>query len=128
MSGGGFDANIIANTYENGKGIIKFDTDVTRILRNVFQACTNMTSITIPNTVTFLGNGAFLDCSGLTSFTIPNSVTTIGSSTFLRCTGLTSIAIPNSVKTIGSDAFYNIPHIEYHGTATGAPCGAKSIN
>ena len=66
----------------------------------------NLTSITIPNSVTSIGDGAFAYCEGLTSITIPNSVTSIGESAFAYCEGLTSITIPNSVTSIGSDAFY----------------------
>lgn len=65
-----------------------------------------MTSITIPNSVTNIGDGAFSGCSGLTSVTIPNSVTRIGASAFGGCSGLTSITIPNSVTSIGDFAFY----------------------
>ncbi|MCB5984936.1 leucine-rich repeat domain-containing protein, partial [Flavobacterium psychrophilum] len=44
-------------------------------------------------------------CSGLTSVTIPNSVTTIGDGSFARCSGLTSVTIPNSVTAIEERAF-----------------------
>ena len=47
----------------------------------------------------------FRNCSGLTSITIPNSVTSIGDDAFLGCSGLTSITIPNSVTSIGNHAF-----------------------
>ena len=57
--------------------------------------------------VTSIGDGTFYKCTELTSITIPNSVTSIGSSAFAFCTGLTNITIPNSVTSIGSSAFYN---------------------
>jgi len=47
-----------------------------------------MTAITIPNSVTSIGNQTFCNCSGLTSVTIPNSVTSIGEAAFSGCTGL----------------------------------------
>ena len=65
----------------------------------------NLTSITIPNSVTSIGYGAFSLCSGLISVTIPNSVTSIGEEAFYACTGLTSVTIPNSVTSIGDSAF-----------------------
>ena len=66
---------------------------------------TGLTSVTIGNSVTSIGDYAFNRCYGLTSITIPNSVTSIGSSAFSNCTGLTSITIPNSVTSIGDWAF-----------------------
>lgn len=124
-----FGANVVSNTYENGKGIIKFDGSVTSIgewafygcssLTSVtignsvtwigkyaFRICTSLTSITIPDSVTSIGRYAFEDCSNLTSVTIGNSVTTIGSSAFSDCSSLTSITIPDSVNSIGDRAFY----------------------
>ncbi|MCB6003057.1 leucine-rich repeat domain-containing protein, partial [Flavobacterium psychrophilum] len=50
-------------------------------------------------------------CSGLTSVTIPNSVTTIGDGSFARCSGLTSVTIPNSVTSIGDYAFNSCPSL-----------------
>ena len=100
-----FGANIISNTYENGKGIIKFDGDVTSIEVGAFWACTSLTSITIPNSVFSIGEQAFASCESLTSITIPDSVTSIGNNAFFFCELLTSVSIPNSVFSIGEQAF-----------------------
>ena len=62
-----------------------------------------LTSITIPNTVTSIGNESFSG-NQLTSVTIPNSVTSIGAGAFAD-NRLTSITIPNSVTSIGVIAF-----------------------
>ena len=67
---------------------------------------TNITSITIPNSVTSIGDIAFYLCRGLTNVTIPNSVTSIGLYAFSH-TSLTNITIPNSVTFIGDFAFFN---------------------
>ena len=80
---------------------------VTSIRSGAFDDCIDLTSITIPNSVTIIGGGAFYGCTGLTSITIPNSVTTIGSSAFKDCSGLTSVTIGNGVTTIGGSAFSN---------------------
>lgn len=99
-----FGANIISNTYENGKGIIKFDGPVTSIGEGAFF-CTALTSIEIPSSVTSIGEWVFESCSSLTSIEIPSSVTSIGESAFCECESLTSITIPSSVTSIEDMTF-----------------------
>jgi hypothetical protein len=72
--------------------------------------------VTIPGTINGLpvrgiGDGAFFNCTNLTNVTIPNSVTSIGTSAFDSCTSLTSVTIPNSVKSIGDHAFDNLTRL-----------------
>ena len=71
----------------------------------------NLTSVTIPNSVTSIGNYAFYNC-GLKSVTIPNSVTSIGSYAFEGCSGLTSMTIGNGVTSIGFEAFARCSGLE----------------
>ena len=94
-----FGANIVSNTYENGKGVIKFDGDITSIGEYAFVWCETLNSITIPNKVASIGLGAFLHCYSLIDVTIPNSVTSIGLGAFQGCENLTSVTIPNSVTS-----------------------------
>ncbi len=91
--------------YTTATGAITIPNSVTSIGESAFRDCTSLTSITIPNSVTSIGFRAFYGCTGLTSITIPNSVTSIWEYAFSGCTGLTSITIPNSVMKIGDNAF-----------------------
>ena len=58
----GFGSNIIGNSYEDGKGVITFDGDVTSIGDYAFSNCSKLTSITIPKTITYIGDGAVNKC------------------------------------------------------------------
>ena len=82
---------------------------VTSVGFNAFGSCTDLTSVTFPDTLTSIGVIAFGDCTGLTSIAIPDSVTSIGVGAFYGCTGLTSITIPDSVTSIGVSAFSGWP-------------------
>ena len=101
---------------------------VTSIGYGTFWDCERLTSVTIPNSVTSIGSSAFTLCISLTSITIPSTVTSIGSQAFYDCRRLTSVTIPNSVTSIGFMAYYRVRHIMYHGSATGSPWGATSMN
>ena len=91
---------------------VTIPNSVTSIGEHAFYECSGLTSVTIPNSVTSIGGGAFSYCNGLTSVTIPNSVTSIGSQAFYGCSGLTSVTIPNSVTDIFSEAFAKCSKLE----------------
>ena len=76
----------------------------TRLIINEAFAGSNLTDITIPNTVTDIGVGAF-QYSALTSIIIPNGVTKIWAGAFHHCTSLKSVTLPNSITQIQRDAF-----------------------
>ena len=91
-----------------------------------FRGRNDITSVTIPNSVTSIGEEAFMGCDSITSITIPNSVTSIGDYAFEDCTLLTSIIIPNSVTSIGRDAFYGCDSLTIYCEATSKPSGWSS--
>ena len=85
---------------------VTIPNSVTSIEWSAFGGCSSLTSVTIPNSVTNIGWWAFSDCDNLTSITIPNSVTSIGEGAFENCSGLTSVTIGNGVTSIGEGAFW----------------------
>jgi len=84
---------------------ITIPDSVTHIGDSAFSWCESLSSITIPDSVTHIGNRAFWRCESLSSITIPDSVTHIGDRAFLGCKSLSSITIPDSVTHIGDRAF-----------------------
>ena len=91
----------------NGKEITELTVpnSVTSIGNYALPYCSYLTSVTIPNSVTSIGVSAFYQCSGLISINIPNGVTSIDNGAFYGCSSLTSISIPNGVISFGLNAF-----------------------
>ena len=78
---------------------------VTTIDERAFQNSTMLTNITIPNSVTSIGDKAFMNCCYLSGITIPSSVTSIGENVFYGCGNLSAITIPSTTTVIGKNAF-----------------------
>ena len=75
IEGDAFTPSVSNHTFVNGVGHINFSSgDVTEINNNAFKNCTEMTSITLPNTITRIGEFTFAGCDGLTSFTIQSKM------------------------------------------------------
>jgi len=84
-----------------------FGDEVVSIEKDAFRYCNNITTVSLPNSITDIGNGSFAWCTGLTSITLGNNVCTIGMGAFGNCEKLASIIIPSSVVSIGNAAFEN---------------------
>ena len=85
-----------------------------------FYGCQGLIKITIPESVTNIGDSSFQE-SGLISINIPDGVTNIGESAFDYCQNLTNVTIPDSVTTMGEYAFYecgNLVSITIPGSIT----------
>ena len=88
---------------------------VTRIDFSAFYECSEITSVVLPNTLTFIGQRSFLSCHGLTGeIVIPDSVTIIGTNAFFYCNNITSVVFGNNLSEIRSYSFaqcYSLEHI-----------------
>lgn len=84
---------------------VTIPSSVTSIGEGTFAHCTALTSIAITSSVSFIGKRAFEGCTALTFITIPSSVASIGERAFYGCICLASVTIPCSVSTIGKDTF-----------------------
>ena len=99
-----FGANIISNTYQNGKGIIKFDKSVTKIGDSSFRGLSKLESVSIPDRITSIGSYAFTS-TNIAEIKIPDGVTSIGTYAFQSCKSLTSLELGTSLGSIGREAF-----------------------
>lgn len=90
-----YECNISGTTYS-----------VSTLYQGAFMNQSQITSVTIPNTVTAIQTGAFQGCSALTSVILPDSLTNLGGYAFSDCVNLKSIIIPEGVPTLNSKTFY----------------------
>ena len=105
--GAEFGAEVVSNTWSNGKGVIKFKGKVTEIGDESFYNKGTLTSIDLPNTIVKIGKKAFFGCEGITELVIPQSVTDIGEQAFDYCTALNKIILPSNITQIKDKTFYD---------------------
>lgn len=105
------------------KGTDGAEYSVVTLGAECFSACYNLSSITIPSTVTVIGVRCFKECGSLTSIVIPSSVSSLGEGCFKNCSSLTSINIPSSVTSLGYECFYGCSSL----TSITIPASVTSI-
>lgn len=118
------DLSAIAATLKTSNYKINLDltrvTGLTELPDDAFENCEKLSGISLPSTVTAIGEGVFNSCTELTQVTMPQSIISIGRAAFAACYKLTQITIPASVTYIGPYEFYmcyNITHIFFQHTA-----------
>ena len=121
---------VIWDFWTEGFDTVIVEDGITKLGNSGFEGMTNITSITLPNTLEEIGDSTFRGCTGIKSVVIPNSVMTLGDMAFYTCDGLKTLTlssalteipsyafaecsnlqnfvIPGNVQTIASSAFYN---------------------
>ena len=103
------DGTYMAESYEGDESAVAIpDTylgqPVTILYDNLFSGHQEITSVSIPGTVTDIGGFVFDGCSSLKELTLPESVTTLWQYAFARC-GLTRIVLPDGIQSIPPFAF-----------------------
>ena len=104
-----FGANIVAHSVVDGKCVIEFDGPITKIPKQAFCNCKNLTGdLVIPNSVKEIGILAFADCTGLNgTLTLSNKLEKILGSAFYNSGFTGTLKLPNSLTDIGGSAFMN---------------------
>ena len=94
--------------YQFGRNIhsVTIPQSVTSIGDYAFSHCEKMDSLTINDATTSIGSWAFDECYKLTTLSLGKNITTIGDYAFLDCHTLDNVTIPPSVTSIGKSAFY----------------------
>lgn len=85
---------------------------VTGIQMQAFIECTSLKSVSMPESMTWIGDSAFAGCTGLEQVEISPNLTAIGSKSFYSCSDLTSVVIPDKVTSIESLAFFGCLNLE----------------
>ena len=85
---------------------VSIPESVTTIEERAFYNCKTLESVNIPKGLKEIGSHTFYGCASLNDINLPDGLTEIGHSAFQGCSSITALNIPESVEQIGLKAFY----------------------
>lgn len=106
---------------DNIKNVI-IGEGITNIGNRCFESC-SLVSITIPDSVKSIGEGAFWDCINLTQISLSDNITNISSNAFCNCRSLKHVILPSGIRSISSDILDGCSSLE----SVFIPASVKSI-
>ena len=102
----------IPNFTLNGASSVKevsIPDSVTTIGEDAFRQLGNLESIALPKNLTTISRGAFSECSSLSGISLPETVTTLGSNSFYACNRLTEVTLPKSFTKVDDNLYDESP-------------------
>ena len=105
----GIGGSAFSNT---GLTTVTLPNSLTYLGSSAFSSCKDLASISIGTGITEIPYNCFSGCNALTSVDLPEHVTSIGGSAYSYCDGLVSITLPSSIQAVGASAFANCSNLE----------------
>ena len=85
----------------------------------------DITAVTLPESVEYIGARVFQSCTSLTEIKLPDTVHEIGDACFLGCSNLTKINIPANLVYVGAFAFDETPWVTQFDGCTSIILGGR---
>lgn len=101
----GFGSSLRSNTYENGKGILRFRSTVSTVGKNAFMNCTSLLKVILPDKVSIIDECAFYKCSSLSDIKLPDGLQVLKRDALYDCASLVNVLLPDGLKELGPGSF-----------------------
>lgn len=100
----------VNNVFTENKEIVtfgefKYFTGIEDLAERAFLECSNLVSIELPASITYIGKNAFIECNELCLTELPSGLVSIGNQAFETCYVLALQNLPDGIQRIGDGAF-----------------------
>lgn len=107
-------SSVVSGVFEGYQKLlgVTIPNSVTKIGERAFSCCEQLKQIMLPENLTQIGDSAFFCCRSLSTIKIPTHIKKLGSHVFSNCSNLKEITLPESVESIGTGAFSRCTQLE----------------